>query len=1357
MLESLLGIIALISSVFSPAPVVGDSGTINQLNPWKVSGGYVQLSSTTASLKVPSLNCTSFTNGGALTADATGAISCSNDDGGGGASSGFIVNATGTPGQVAEFSALNTLRSTTSLNVASLNATSSASIAQLIVGSLSGVIKATAGLLSGGATTSDLPEGSNSYWTSARSTTSVSALIAGTTTTALAEGTNLYWTTARGTTTARNSIAGLYPATTTANTWTGAQTFQGSTTIAGIQSTALNCSALGNGGKLVANANGYIQCDADVGATTAASSTLLSDGNHWSAVQWFNGLVSLASSTIQTFFSTNATTSTFGLTGIGDGLLKTRSGSVVLATVGTDYEAGLTAGDGLTRTINDFDCDTASESVFGCLTSAFFSTFNNKVSSTSLRSGSLITYDSASGFITASTSPTFSTLNATSSLTIGTLSGVLKATAGLVSGGASTSDVPEGTNLYWTTARGTTTARNSIGGLYPATTTANTWTGDQTFTNASSTNFGVTGQFYVSGTASSTFAGGIQATNGRFSALNSCDTIDTDANGVMRCGTDSSGSTAGFIVNATGTPGQLAAFSAINAIVSTSTANVSSIDATSTTRASIFQTLSMTNGTSSTFAITNALSGLLKTDANGSVRVATDGTDYTLIDALTCTGNDKFSGVTAAGVFTCSTDQTGGGGGTWPWTVSTNYNVSTNATTTAYWAQGAFYASSTVKFGNSTTEGFSWDSTNLRLGIGSTTPGGTLAVGGRLIADHFIATSTTATSTVKWRLSVGTSTSNEINFMPDVVGTSTFTSGYGIDLTNGGCFAIAGTCVSGVLSVGGSNNDVMFRTGAQAISGSTGVSFAWDNTNKRLGIGTSTPYAQLSVGGEVWASGFRATSSDIVSLFKFASSTGFSADRLCIGTDCKTAWPSSGATTTIYADNNHFTAVQFFDGGFIARASSTVQSLCINSDCRTSWPSGGSPVGGAGSIQYTNGSAFNGRTQFFIDNTNLFMGIGTTTPMATLSITGTTTQTIFAVASSTADRTSIKVDNLGDTYLGYGPSAVATVKAGMFGVGTTTPGAMFSVSGKAVFSDGDVWFGSALNGTRWDNTNRRLSVGTSTSLHRATISGRIWGQPMFECLVPAITGTAVVADGLGNATIPPIMCGTQMGFDMNGTTDGRIPVTEPFVIASGTPAVTSFDSAYTASNNGDEGIHVKSASLIGSATSSMGEGIAMEIWYQTPNAGTATTSAINFMGFSNVVWTGTTTSAAHSQTEGCLIAATSTANWQAYCITGTLGSKTIRGVDTGIATSTQVTKFLLVLDQTGFSVYTNGNTTAHATVPFANVPSNHLRAVFGAGALQTCSAVSGGAVTSTQCGISTAKGTGLMRVGPIKVWGGELR
>lgn len=44
----------------------------------------------------------------------------------------------------------------------------------------------------------------------------------------------------------------------------------------------------------------------------------------------------------------------------------------------SDFEQGLTAGDGLTRTVNDFDCDTADTNTFGCLTSTDWDTFNNK-------------------------------------------------------------------------------------------------------------------------------------------------------------------------------------------------------------------------------------------------------------------------------------------------------------------------------------------------------------------------------------------------------------------------------------------------------------------------------------------------------------------------------------------------------------------------------------------------------------------------------------------------------------------------------------------------------------------------------------------------------------------------------------------------------------------------------------------------------------------------------------------------------------------------------------------------------------------------------------------------------------------
>lgn len=82
------------------------------------------------------------------------------------------------------------------------------------------------------------------------------------------------------------------------------------------------------------------------------------------------------------------------------------SGVVGEATAGTDYEVPLTFGDGLTRTLNDVDCDIASAAAFGCLTAADWSTFNNKISSSSLSVSDSTTvdlgYTAATGVFTAS-------------------------------------------------------------------------------------------------------------------------------------------------------------------------------------------------------------------------------------------------------------------------------------------------------------------------------------------------------------------------------------------------------------------------------------------------------------------------------------------------------------------------------------------------------------------------------------------------------------------------------------------------------------------------------------------------------------------------------------------------------------------------------------------------------------------------------------------------------------------------------------------------------------------------------------------------------------------------------------------
>ncbi len=92
-----------------------------------------------------------------------------------------------------------------------------------------------------------------------------------------------------------------------------------------------------------------------------------------------------------------------------------------------------------------------------------------------------------------------------------------------------------------------------------------------------------------------------------------------------------------------------------------------------------------------------------------------------------------------------------------------------------------------IQYNNSGTFGgannFLWDSTNERLGLGTTSPYAKLSVVGEVVAAYFTST-TTATSTFGGNLAIG--------------GTGTSTSAGGLNLT-GGCFAINGNC----LSIGG--------------------------------------------------------------------------------------------------------------------------------------------------------------------------------------------------------------------------------------------------------------------------------------------------------------------------------------------------------------------------------------------------------------------------------------------------------------------------------------------------------------------------------------------------------------------------
>lgn len=102
--------------------------------------------------------------------------------------------------------------------------------------------------------------------------------------------------------------------------------------------------------------------------------------------------------------------------------------------------------------------------------------------------------------------------------------------------------------------------------------------------------------------------------------------------------------------------------------------------------------------------VAGTLSGLIKGNGTSPMTAGVNGTDFTLITAISCAGGNHVSAVTAAGVFTCSADTGSGGSAAWPFTTGTfNFGVLVQSTTTPESFVNGVFASSTSQFVNAST------------------------------------------------------------------------------------------------------------------------------------------------------------------------------------------------------------------------------------------------------------------------------------------------------------------------------------------------------------------------------------------------------------------------------------------------------------------------------------------------------------------------------------------------------------------------------------------------------------------------------------------------------------------------------